>query len=807
MMNLTDLFQNRNFLMFAATISYVLGLFAYFIDKPVLFAGIFTLGSVILLIKEIPWKYVLIWIGIFYFGFFNASIRIKSTDALFKLAPSNAVITGQIVSVPNSNLQHNTKFFFKTDNVKINDETFENIDNKTLVSINCFDKKSDFSNLKIGNHYEISGKLRRPFTSTNPSQFSYANYLRNFNTYTTFYAEKNDIKQINTHLTPRWKMIQYLNNKRDDILKAQSKYIKSPNNEILGGIIFGDDAVAPPDYIKTSFIHSGLLHILAASGMNVAFISSFLFFFMIRLGIPYKIRITSGIFVTILYCLMTGLGASVIRAGLMLIFILFGKLLDRDAHSISLLSFVALLMLIYNPAFINDVSFQLSFIVTIGIILTAESILQYIKNIPIWLSSSIFIPIVAQLWVIPVQMFYFNTISIYSVFANILSMPFLMVLSFGGFLCSTFALFKPIANFVCQIFSYILNPCLDILVSISNFFAGLPHSLFTTTHPSVIQVILYYIILSLLVYLLKIKFENKNLLKISAVLSLVLIMSATFHLPNRNFEVISFDVGNADAFLLKSPKGKYFIIDTGKTGYDGRRSQADIIMLKYMKDNGIKDVEGLIVTHFDSDHAGGATDIINNTHVKKVYLNSINENKRLAKEIYKAVDKRRYTYKVLAQNDSVIYKEPDFEIKTFKADIPQHGSDREANENSVITLVQNYKTSMLFTGDSGVRAFEQIKSKLPQNITVLKVGHHGAKDVVNKEMLEYLKPEISLVSVGYNKYGHPNPATIKLLANTKIARTDKIHAIKITSNKNGYKVDGYDSTRRRFYKKYSKKCN
>ena len=109
---LNDLFQNKNFLMFIATVSYVLGLFAYFTDKPILFAGIFTVVSLFLLLKDIPKKYVIIWIGIFYFGFFNANLRIKNVDTLFKLAPSNAVITGQIVSVPNSSARHNSKFFF-----------------------------------------------------------------------------------------------------------------------------------------------------------------------------------------------------------------------------------------------------------------------------------------------------------------------------------------------------------------------------------------------------------------------------------------------------------------------------------------------------------------------------------------------------------------------------------------------------------------------------------------------------------------------------------------------------------------------
>ena len=101
--------------------------------------------------------------------------------------------------------------------------------------------------------------------------------------------------------------------------------------------------------------------------MNVAFIFSFWFFILKFLCVPYKPRVFSGMLVVILYTFMTGLGASVIRAALMLLFVLAGKLIDRDTHSVSLLSLVAVLMLIYNPAYINDVSFQLSFMVTFGL--------------------------------------------------------------------------------------------------------------------------------------------------------------------------------------------------------------------------------------------------------------------------------------------------------------------------------------------------------------------------------------------------------------------------------------------------------
>lgn len=806
MIIVNDLLQNKNVLMFMATVSYILGLFAYFTDRPVLFAGIFTIGSLLCLLKDLPPKIVLIWIGIFYFAFFNASFRIKDSDTLYKIAPSDAVITGQIVSVPNSNIKNNMKFFFQVDSVVIKGQEFKDIKDKTLVGINSFERNPDFSNLVIGNRYKIEGKLRRPFTSTNPSQFSYAKYLKNFNTYTTFYTDTDKVQYLSKPDSTRWKLIQYLNVKRNKLLETHSHYIKSPNLEILGGVIFGDDAVAPPDFIKDSFIHSGLLHILAASGMNVGFISGFLFFFMIRLGVPYKIQMITGIIATIFYCLMTGLGASVIRAGTMLVFILLGKLLDRDAHSISLLSFVGLLMLIYNPAYINDVGFQLSFVVTLGLLLTVEAVMQYVKNLPLWLSSAIFIPIIAQFWVVPLQMFYFNTISVYSIFANILSVPFLFVLSFGGFISSTLALITPISEFVCKWFDLILNPCINIIVHISDFFGNLPHSLLITTHPNILQVLLYYIILTGFIYWIKVRFTDKNILKISAALCLILILSANVHLPNHNFEVISFDVGNADAFLLKTPQNKYFIVDTGKTGYAGRRTQADIIIMKYLKDKGIKDIEGIVVTHFDSDHAGGAADLINNSRVKTVYLNSLNDKKRLARQIYKAA-KNKNVKTIKPKNNEIIYQEPNFTIKSLKADIPQHGSDGEANENSVMLLVTHGKNTMLFTGDAGTKAFNLIKNNLPQNITVLKVGHHGAKGVVDKEMIKYLNPEVSLISVGFNKYGHPHPLTVKLLEKSKVFRTDKINAIKIISTEKGYEVDGYNSKTLKFYKRYSKQYN
>lgn len=376
--------QNKNSIMFTTAIIFMCGILAYFNDNGIFCSAIITVLAIFAIIKNyLPIKYILFWIFIFYFGFFNSYFKIKQTDELVTFAPQKVTIQGQIVSIPNNSIPQKTKFFFKVN--KINNQ---NVIGKTLVTYSG----NNVSQFKIGNKYELAGKIQTPFKASNPSQFDYGKYLKNFDTYTVFYSDTS--KSITSTMSYRWKFLQKLNNVRDNIIEEHSKYLKSPNLEILGGIVFGDDAVAPPDYIKASFVNSGLLHILAASGMNVAFIYGFWVFFMRHTKVPFKLTILSGIGVIIIYTLMTGLGASVIRAALMLILILLGKLIDRDAHTVALLAFVATVMLIYNPAFINDVGFQLSFIVTFGLLTTANVIFERFKDskIPQWLIGAFFNP-------------------------------------------------------------------------------------------------------------------------------------------------------------------------------------------------------------------------------------------------------------------------------------------------------------------------------------------------------------------------------------------------------------------------------
>lgn len=794
--------QNKNILMLVTVGVYIFALVGVLSGQAVLFGSILTAFLIFSALKNLfPYKIIITWALIFYFGIFNCSSRLNDTDDLLNLAPVNSTIYGKILSIPQNKDNSKQQFFFKVNKIEYDGIVRNFNKEKVLVSLNTDEK------LNIYDSYKIRGRLSVPFKAGNPSQFDYGNYLRNFNAHAVFYGRNPysmkdlDIpcfEKLPSEKTNLEKTLQEINNYREHILNIHSKYLKSPNLEILGGIVFGDDAVSPPKDIKQSFVNSGLLHILAASGMNVAFIYGFFFYILNFFKIPYRINIITCILAVVAYVFMTGLGASVVRAALMLLFVLIGKLIDRDAHSIALLSFVAFLMLIYNPMYINDVGFQLSFIVTFGLLLTTPYIIQTQSKFLNWIIGSIIIPVIAQIWVIPIQIFYFNNISIYSVFANIMSVPFLSVISFGGFISSLLALIKPISSIICQVFDFVLNPLISFVINISDFWGALPNSTLQTTHPNPIQLIIYYLIVINLTLFLNKDFRDKFFRKMSLSLPILVsvLLISTISLPNRNLEITAFDVGNADAFMIKTPDNKYLIIDTGKAGYNGGKSQAELLILKYFIDRGVKNLDSIIVTHFDNDHCGGTVDLIKGLGVNKVYVNTINHPSNQAKQIYETA-KENNVKLIEAENNQTVYDNSNLTVTNY---IVKNTKGIGDNESSIITLLKYNDFSMLFMGDAGIQTFDKLRAVLPQNITVLKVGHHGASGVINKSMAEYLNPKYSIISTGENKFGHPSIYTIETLRNSYQLRTDIQNSIRIIVTPYKYEIMTYNQNKKKYTK-------
>lgn len=808
----------KTVLIILVTVFYTLGLAAELNECPLFFGGICLF---ILLVfnfsKFLEPKHLFILFLMFCAGFYNMKFQTKDFDELSSLNANNVILMGRAESISQISRQGSrAKFYLKAQEANIYGKKFKPADSRVLITIN--DSNKAFDKIQIGDIISIKGNLRTPKAASNPSQFDYAKYLKYKDTFSILYVEgenfdvldkADSFKEIRSLEELWWFLLQGLDNTRNTVIAKHGRQIKSPQLEILGGIVFGNEAINPPDEVKQSFINSGLLHILAASGLNVALIFGIWWFLAQNLRLPYALSIYGGMFFIILYTFMTGFPPSILRASVMILFVLFGKLIDRSSNPIALIFFVGLIMLIFDPKMFTDVGFQLSFIVTIGLIVTVEPVASLTNDVnkkfldkfkkqskiistpasfvsPKTIVATILIPLCAQLYVAPLQMYYFNTFTPWSFFANMCVVPFVGIISFLGFISSIFSTIPYMGDKVVIIFDILVNPFLVLLVKISHFFSHLKYSILTMPSPSAIQMILYWGILVLLVENIVRKFKNKKF-KIALVTLLLVFLCTFIKFENKDLEIISFDVGNADSFLIKTPKNKYIMIDTARAPYRGV-SSAKMIMEEYLKDKNIRELEILVITHFDADHCGGAVDILNDFKVKKVIVQSLNPDENKGKEIIKLLSERKINYSAAKNNDTV-YTEKDFKIKTFVPNINNYGTNKDKfdNETSVVALVDSKDAKALFMADCGLMGYESIKKYLPK-IDILKVGHHGAKGVLSKNMLEALNPRHAIISTGYNVYGHPSVETTKLLREEKIQTyiTRDPGAIKISACKSNH---------------------
>lgn len=774
---------------------YILGVIAYLYNITLFVAALLLILFIIsLFIFKNKQKLIISLYIIFLLSILNCKFQIKDYDTLFLHAPnSNVTLSGIISSIPETQNENKTRFYFDVLEFKLQDQ--ENDiklikTNKTFVNLN--ENIEIYKKLKIGDKLILKGNLSVPFESINPSQFSYRDYLKTKNVYTIFYTKAGSYEKIKTLTNYKWKFLQFINDIRDNIIYKHSKYIGKHKIELLGGVVFGDDAVNPTQKLEDSFLHSGLTHLLAASGLNVGLIFAVCFYIFQIFKMPYKLNIILNMFIIFLYMCMTGFPVSIVRAGIMIEFVLLGKFINREAKSINLISLAAFLMLLRKPLLIKDISFQLSFLVTFGLIISTNTFLKYFpfnEKIPIVIKGDIIAPIISQLWVLPLQMFYFNSFTLYSILANILVLPFIMIVTFIGFLSAFLALIPYFGDILLKLTDTLLNPLLTLIINISNIFLYLPHSLTTTFKPHIFQIILYYLIIISLVLNLKTKIKQ------IVICVLMLILSFTFiDIKPKTLDIITFAVQNSDMILIKTPNKKYILIDTSKQGYKDSPSKAKMVLIKYLKDNYIKNLELIILTHYDNDHAGGLIDIYKNVNVKKTILLNTFHKSQLFYNIQKYIKENNINFEY-AKNNHKIDIDSNVSLTTF-----YNKDAKDENDSSIITLLEYKNFKALFMGDTSINTYNVLRGFFPKNINFLKLGHHGAKDTLNEQMLNNLTPKIVILSTGQNKYYHPHYSTLSLLNKHKIhfLRTDYDNAIKIETNGFYSKTYRYNSECKKF---------
>ena len=786
-----DILENKLNITILFSTLFILGVVSFFSNIQSIMIIIVASGliSLIYVNKIKPLAAFLLFLT-FIGGFYISDSRVNESDALFYIAPKNNVILeGRVVSLLETNKPDKTRFYFLTDKINTGYKEVDNLNSKTIVTL--FEPKEVYSKIQIGDTLKIKGNLRIPQQAANPNEFSYKTYLQNMNIFSTIFVQKDSFEIIKKPDNFGWKFLQKINSQRNLIIEKHAKVLKSPYLELLGGVVFGEDAITPTDDLKESFRISGLLHLLAASGLNVGIIFGIWFFVGNLFKLNYRIKIITGSVLILIYTCMTGFSPSIMRATLMIEFVLFGKLIDRKADSLALISFVCFLMLLYNPSWICHIGFQLSFLVTAGLIITMPVIVEWCKNFnKFWqvIINSATVPFVAQIWVLPLQMFYFNSFSMYSVLANILVLPFITIVSFTGFVSSIIAMFPFIPNIVIKICDKVLSPFLIATVKISDFISNLPYANLTTLQLDVLQVLIYYGFVLILTKFFIDQKKNKKLLLTAGIVFVILCVSF-IKVPDKKLHLTFFSVKNADSCLIKTPKNRYIVIDTGKLSFSGNYSAGEGIIAKYLLSKGVTKIDYIILSHLDNDHIGGTVGLLKKIKAKKVFVNTDIPTSQTAKELFEYLKEQKIPYEIV-KNNSILYEEDGLKISAYL------NKSIDENENSIINLLEYNDFNALFMGDAGIAGFEVLPDK---KINVLKLGHHGAKDTINKEILDKIKPKTVIISTGPNQYGHPHFSIINLFSENDVRylRTDTKNTIDIFT-------DGKETEEKCYYPKNRK---
>lgn len=560
-----------------------------------------------------------------------------------------------------------------------------------------------------------------------------------------------------------------------------------PDNDaaLLTGTLFGGYSGIPRESVR-EFAATGIIHILSVSGSHIALVAGAMHWLGWAAGLSPRAASALAAWAIVFYAALAGLSPPVVRSVAMGLIALIAAVLGRERDAANALGITAAGMLAIQPALLQDISFQLSFGGTAGLVLLYNKTQEKLQFLPDWLVRPIAATAAAQLGILPILAWYFNSIPLISFAANLIVVPAIEITVVLGLLGGFTAFLFPVVGQV------MLAGCSLILSAgnhLNSLLAMLPLAVYLPPLNAAASVFYYGILLWLYGYLpilpsfsFLLRRQFTKLVCAIAFIFLIVFMGAFWPKP---MSVHFIDVGQGDATLVMTPGGRAVLIDAG-----GSRNDAfdvgERVVYPYLRRVGVRQLDYLILTHGHQDHAGGAAAVAASVKVRHLLLPT--------EERTPAVEKLllRQAFAVIPSysGQSIILDGVEFSL--LRPELS--AAKRSINETSLVVEVQYGVHSFLITGDLEGHSEQQLLSQglMPQ--TVLKVGHHGAKSSSSSDFLAAVSPRYAVISVGAgNGYGHPHPETLKRLSaeGSIVFRTDKHGAITFRTDGSQLTVETY----------------
>ncbi|MDQ0975777.1 competence protein ComEC [Neobacillus niacini] len=640
------------------------------------------------------------------------------------------------------------------------------------------EEKKELKNTNFyGRLCQVTGQLKNPSIAKNPNAFNYRTYLYNKQVYKIVELSNQPLSKCSLIKSSPLTMIKEI---RFNGIGYLEKNFPTEIAALSAALIFGDRSMFDPE-ILMDYQKTGIVHLLAISGLHVSLLIGMVFYLGIRIGLTRQFMMNFLLIILPIYAILTGASPSVIRSVLMIFLVLFIlrwkkhlKMSPIDAISLTLMIYV-----FFTPLIILDAGFQLSFSVSFAIILSSSNILSRYQQT---ISAMVVTSIIAQLAALPILLYHFFEISFISIAANLLYIPLFSFVFLPGLYLLFFIqiIFKDTPSFLINIFMKIITLANSLIEQL----ADLSFAQFITGRPNWLNFMVYILIILIIFLLWEAGLQQRRKYIIILLAIILFTFQNIWNWANPYGEVTMIDVGQGDSILIHYPFGNgTYLIDTGgsvqfeeeewKKAAKPYEVGRDVVV-PFLKGKGIKKLDKLILTHGDSDHIGGSVAVLKEIEVEQIIMPSVAEPSQSELTVIQEANKLGIQVVKVARGSQWKNGKSLFYVLS-----PEKNYQGERNSGSIVIIANIGGLKWFFGGDLDQEGEDRIIRKYPNlDIDILKVGHHGSKTSSSEKFINSITPTISLISVGErNRYGHPHNEVLEQLAKTTIYRTDLHGAI------------------------------
>jgi competence protein ComEC len=480
-------------------------LFRSFVVLPILLIVISLLVSLLVLLL-VPRKSV----GIFLlfvvagFGWYSIVATDICSSSLDSFEGKEFVVRGTVSSEPLVSgvrrsfqvVPKDVLVLFRGEEVSLFDRDLDKRQLKCLSGQRFRVTTDIYPEILFGDLVSVSAKLTKPtnFETDTGREFDYVSYLGKDDIYYTLPFARVEI--VEAGYTGRFRRSLFKIKK--SFLGKVEEFVPEPESALLGGVLLGEKQ-SLGDELEDAFVATGLIHIVVLSGYNVSIVAEAVTYVLAFL--PRALAYGASSFGILLFMILTGANAPIVRASIMAILLLVAKFLGRPTEASRMLLLVATIMVLVKPSIlVSDVSFHLSFLATLGLLYMFPIVDNFFaKKIPrLWgLREIASATISTQIMVLPYLLWKIGTFSIISPVTNIIVLPFIPISMLLGFFTGVFAyVWAPVAS----VFSYLSFFVMKIVIEIVEWFAELPFSLVIVPKISFLFVLAIYSLLGYYLY-------------------------------------------------------------------------------------------------------------------------------------------------------------------------------------------------------------------------------------------------------------------------------------------------------------------